>query len=391
MTDQTLIVYVDDTFTRTVNNGWGSATPTGGAYTIQGTAANYGVGNGVGTMTLPSAGATRSALPASASATDVDVSLRFRADKVAAGGNLFMYAVVRRNGTNEYRVKLRLAANGQVFASASTVVNNVETLIGSEALVPGLTYTANTMIRFRAQVSGSSPTTLRVRAWADANPEPTIWHYTSTNSNAALQSAGLLGLRAYISSSTTNTPVVMTFDDYRVTSLGGPNQPPVFSTNFGDRTDAEGAVINFDANATDPDGTTLTYSATGLPGGITINSATGVVSGTLNATSSGTYNTVITVSDGSLTDTDTFTWTVTNVNQPPAFSTNFGDRTDAEGAVINFDANATDPDGTTLTYSRHRAARRHHHQQRHRRRQRHPERAPARAPTTPSSPSPTAA
>src|SRR6185437_4621683 len=155
----------------------------------------------------------------------------------------------------------------------------------------------------------------------------------------------LFGLRAYISSSVTNAPVVMTFDDYRVTSLGGPNQPPVFSTEFTDRTDAEGAVINFDADATDPDGTILTYSATGLPGGIAINSSTGVVSGTLNATSSGGYNTVITVSDGTLTDTDAFTWTVTNVNQPPVFSTEFTDRTDAEGAVINFDADATDPDG----------------------------------------------
>ena len=168
------------------------------------------------------------------------------------------------------------------------------------------------------------------------------------------------------------------------------NQPPAFSTNFGDRTDAEGAVISFDANATDPDGDDADLLGHRLPGGITINSATGVVSGTLNGTSSGTYNTVITVSDGSLTDTDTFTWTVTNVNQPPAFSTNFGDRTDAEGAVINFDANATDPDGTTLTYwppacpaaspstapPASSAA---------------PSTPPARAPTTPSSPSPTAA
>ena len=42
MTDQTLIVYVDDTFTRTSTTA-GAAPPTGGAYTIQGTAANYAV------------------------------------------------------------------------------------------------------------------------------------------------------------------------------------------------------------------------------------------------------------------------------------------------------------------------------------------------------------
>jgi hypothetical protein len=218
----TTVVYVDDTFTRTVSNGWGSATPTGGAYTISGTAANFAVGAGVGTMTLPSAGVTRSALVGTTSASDVDISLRFRTDKTAAGGNQFIYAVARRNGTNEYRVKLRLASNGQVFASASMVVNNVESLIGSEVLVPGLTHTANTLIALHAQVSGSGPTTLRVRAWAAANPEPTTWQYTSTNSNAALQGAGLFGLRAYMSSSVTNAPVVVTFDDYRVTSLGGP-------------------------------------------------------------------------------------------------------------------------------------------------------------------------
>ena len=157
------------------------------------------------------------------------------------------------------------------------------------------------------------------------------------------------------------------------------NQPPVFSTEFTDRTDAEGAVISLDANASDPDaGTTLVYSATGLPSGITINSSTGVFSGTLSSTSSGSYNTVITVSDGTLTDTDSFTWTVTNTNQPPVFSTEFTDRTDAEGAVISLDANASDPDaGTTLVYSRHRSALRHHHQLEHGCLQRHAQRRPA--------------
>src|SRR6185312_15325416 len=106
-----------------------------------------------------------------------------------------------------------------------------------------------------------------------------------------------------------------------------------------------------DADATDPDGDTLTYSATGLPGGMAINSATGLISGTLSATSSGTYNTVITVSDGSLTATDSFTWTVTNVNRPPVFSTDLLDQTAAEGNTINFDADASDPDLDTLTYA----------------------------------------
>ena len=63
-------------------------------------------------------------------------------------------------------------------------------------------------------------------------------------------------------------------------------------------------------------GDTLTYSATNLPSGISINSSTGVVWGTLSATSSGSYAVVLTVSDGTLTDTDSFTWTVTEPAGP---------------------------------------------------------------------------
>ncbi len=237
-----LVVYVDDTFTRTAANGWGSATPTGGAYTLSGTAANFAVNGGVGSITMPTAGATRGALLNTPSATDVDVSFRVRTDKLAVGGAQFIYGVVRRNGTNEYRVKLRLAVNGNVYVSASQVINNVESAIGSEVQVAGMTHTANTFIRFRAQVTGTNPTTLRIRAWADAAVEPTTWNYTQTNSNASLQGTGSLGLRTYVASAITNAPVVISFDDYRVTSLGPPNQPPVFSTEFGDRTDAEGAV-----------------------------------------------------------------------------------------------------------------------------------------------------
>jgi len=64
----------------------------------------------------------------------------------------------------------------------------------------------------------------------------------------------------------------------------------------------------------DPDaGTTLTYAATGLPAGVTINATTGVISGT--PTTTGTANIVITASDGTLTSA-THTATVTVVTAP---------------------------------------------------------------------------
>ena len=75
------------------------------------------------------------------------------------------------------------------------------------------------MIRVRAQFSGASPTTIRIRAWADGSPEPGTWNYTVTNSAAGLQAPGGVGLRAYIGGTTTNAPVLVTFDDFLVTAI----------------------------------------------------------------------------------------------------------------------------------------------------------------------------
>ena len=58
------------------------------------------------------------------------------------------------------------------------------------------------------------------------------------------------------------------------------NQAPVV-TNPGDQTSAEGAVVTLSIAANDPDGDDLTFSATGLPLGLTIDAGTGVVSGTV--------------------------------------------------------------------------------------------------------------
>ena len=59
-----------------------------------------------------------------------------------------------------------------------------------------------------------------------------------------------------------------------------------------------GDTANLDSDATDADGDTLTYSATGLPTGASIAPATGVISGTLDRAA--TYSVTVTVSDGSL-------------------------------------------------------------------------------------------
>jgi hypothetical protein len=76
-------------------------------------------------------------------------------------------------------------------------------------------------------------------------------------------------------------------------------------------------VVALQLLASDPDGEGLTYSATGLPSGLTVNAATGLISGTLSPASAGTYSVTATASDGGVSSSQTFTWTVTHVNGEP--------------------------------------------------------------------------
>ena len=99
------------------------------------------------------------------------------------------------------------------------VLNNSESPLGTSVVVPGLNQSANGWIWFRAQVIGSGTTTVRVRAWADGTAEPATWTFAATNSAAALQNAGALGLRVYTNSTVTNAPVSFGFDEYMVTSI----------------------------------------------------------------------------------------------------------------------------------------------------------------------------
>jgi hypothetical protein len=126
------------------------------------------------------------------------------------------------------------------------------------------------------------------------------------------------------------------------------NGAPVL-TAAANRTDAEQATVSLALVASDPDEDALTYSATGLPSGLTVNAATGVIAGTLSPASAGTHAVTVTVSDGDLTSTQTFTWTITNVNRPPAMTV-VADQTHAENAAVSLQLLASDPDDDTLTY-----------------------------------------
>jgi len=91
-----------------------------------------------------------------------------------------------------------------------------------------------------------------------------------------------------------------------------PGTPPaVIVTNPGAQSSLVGTPVALQIQASDSSsGQTLTYSATGLPTGLSINSATGLISGT--PTTAGTFSVTVTVTDSTgASGSAAFTWTVT--------------------------------------------------------------------------------
>jgi VCBS repeat-containing protein len=124
---------------------------------------------------------------------------------------------------------------------------------------------------------------------------------------------------------------------------------------------AENTVMAIDVNATDPDaGTTLTFSISGGAdmGDFTIDGNTGVLSfnpapdfeAPADADNNNEYIVEVTVSDGTLTDVQTITVTVTAVNEAPSFtSPNTADVPENTTAVHT--VTTTDPELDSVLYS----------------------------------------
>jgi Glycosyl hydrolase family 12/Cellulose binding domain/Putative Ig domain len=93
---------------------------------------------------------------------------------------------------------------------------------------------------------------------------------------------------------------------------GGGTGNTVTVTNPGSEAGTVGTAASVQVHASDSaSGQTLTYGASGLPPGLSVNSATGLISGT--PTTAGTYNVTVTARDGTgASGSAAFTWTVSS-------------------------------------------------------------------------------
>ena len=129
---------------------------------------------------------------------------------------------------------------------------------------------------------------------------------------------------------------------------GYSNMPPVFA-GVADRSTGVGQAVGLQLDADDPEEHPLTYTATGLPPGLTLQSSTGFISGT--PTTVGTYNVTVTARDESLSTIQTLTWSIVSPDGTAPSVTYSESAGPLALTSLTADRSAPQPIGTSVTFT----------------------------------------
>lgn len=189
-------------------------------------------------------------------------------------------------------VQHSLIANGTTFTLNPSDNPNVAGLVYLSTATPG-----NTNATFVTSTYGSG----RVAMWDD--------------SSAIDDGTGQPGNTLYVGwadPNANNAALGLNATQWLAQGSGTGGGGGVTVTNPGNQSSTVGTAVSLSVNASDTAGGTLSYSATGLPAGLSISAATGVISGT--PTTSGSSSVTVTATDSTgPSGTTSFTWTVSTV------------------------------------------------------------------------------
>jgi large repetitive protein len=128
------------------------------------------------------------------------------------------------------------------------------------------------------------------------------------------------------------------------------NDAPILAA-IGARSVAAPGTLSFTPSASDAEGDAMSWSATGLPSGASIDPATGLFTWSTSHAQAGDHDVTINVQDThGASDSETVTITVTSGNVAPVLAA-IGNKTVVEGQTLSFTATATDSDSATLTWT----------------------------------------
>ena len=204
-------ILAKDTFARTVTGGLGTA-ETGGAWTLGGTASRFAVNGDAATVSTVARSNNYAYLNA-VSSNDADLKVTIGVNRPTAS-SIYAGLIGRKVGTDTYGARAVVGASGSVQVHLQ---RNTNTLLRT-LTVPGLTFNNGDKLQLRLQVTGTSPTTIQAKVWKVGGTEPSAWQVSATDSTAALQSAGSIGIYSYLSSTGTPSPLTVTFDNLQAST-----------------------------------------------------------------------------------------------------------------------------------------------------------------------------
>jgi hypothetical protein len=133
-----------------------------------------------------------------------------------------------------------------------------------------------------------------------------LWLTDNHDGTATLSGTPFGPAGDYTFSLTAANSVDSTTQDFTVTVAG-------FLENPGDQSNSEGDAVSLQLVTHNANPATLSFSATALPDGLSIDPSTGLISGTIAAGAAlhGPFQTTVTASDGEQQGSQSFTWAVT--------------------------------------------------------------------------------
>jgi hypothetical protein len=220
-----------DTFARTVANGWGAA-DSGQDWVIYPftgsppSSAHFSVSGSAGHLAMQNAAADVRIIRSSGlDLADIDVTFAVRTDQrslsISAMNAVFGGLAARLDPFLNSFVLFGVwfaADSGQVqgqglrvAASIITIDQGVQTDAVQGQIIPGLVYTPGVPLRVRVQAVGPE---LRMRVWADGEPEPIVWHAQVHSDRVTLP--GEIACYAQTNAEATATPLVVSYSDLEV-------------------------------------------------------------------------------------------------------------------------------------------------------------------------------
>jgi len=277
-------------------------------------------------------------------ATGADVegdALTFAATGVPSGATFSTAGVFNwaASVAGTYTVSVT-ASDGNLVSVARTV-----TITVTPNTAPSVNAITNPSVRAGEAVNFSATAT-------DAENDALTFAATGVPAGATFSPAGVFIWPAATPAGTYTVSVtasdgVFTSAARTVTITVRANTAPTVNV-IADRTARSGQALSFSVTGTDAESDALTFAATGLPTGATLNAA-GAFNWP-NVSPAGTYTVSVTASDGLLTSAArTFTITVT-ANTAPTVDP-IADLTARAGQAVTFTATGTDVENDTLTFA----------------------------------------